>query len=476
MSLPASSSLADESQSLREELERLRLALASSGTLGTFDMDLLAGRVFADETFARFFSLPRAEAAQGVPLETWVSRIHAEDRERMTRELEGSIQRRSTYACEYRVLLEGRMRWLLARGQVHLDAQGQPVRLPGTVVDITERKQRELRQRALLDMTERFHNFSHPEDISSQAAALLGQLLDVARAGYVSVDYSGWMSVESAWSSPTARVLSGRFTGASANPVVKRLQAGETVAEQDIEAATWIPEEFRAVYRALPLGAFVNVPLMRGGHLVGIAYAHTLAPRAWSEEDVAFVRDVAGRTWMALERVRAEQALREAHETLERRVEERTRERERIWTHCDELMAVAGFDGYLKAINPAGLRLIGLDEETVLKLPFMDITHPEDLAAVGQSVAGLARGERFARYEARMRLADGTYRVMACTAVLGDGVFYVIGRDVTAEREDALLQKRLFEVMARSPELIGLFDPQSQTLDVNAAVRALMGF
>jgi len=50
------------------------------------------------------------------------------------------------YEVEQRIMLpDGSIRWLEARGKVERDAQGRAVSIPGVVVDITERVERERR-------------------------------------------------------------------------------------------------------------------------------------------------------------------------------------------------------------------------------------------------------------------------------------------------------------------------------------------
>ena len=73
------------------------------------------------------------------------------------------------------------------------------------------------------------------------------------------------------------------------------------------------------------------MPLVKDGRFVAFLYVHQAAPRRWIDEEADLVRDVAARTWAAMERARAEEALREANATLERQVAERTAERNRLW-------------------------------------------------------------------------------------------------------------------------------------------------
>ncbi|MDQ4137194.1 MAG: PAS domain S-box protein, partial [Pseudomonadota bacterium] len=170
------------------------------------------------------------------------------------------------------------------------------------------------------------------------------------------------------------------------------------------------------------------------------------------------VRDEEGRLirWFGTctdiqEIVEAREVLARSRAELERLVEERTAERDRIWQNSNELMAVFGFDGLRRAINPAWIRVLGYDEDTLLNTPFTEITHPEDLPRLKRAVERLAKGERIAAFEDRLRHADGSYRHISWTGVPGDGVFYAIGRDVTEQRqaEEQLRQAQKMEAVGQ---------------------------
>ena len=65
-------------------------------------------------------------------------------------------------------------------------------------------------------------------------------------------------------------------------------------------------------FAARHVHAAVGAPLNRHGAVMTCLFVHHAAPRAWSEDEVRVVADVAERTWSAIERVRAEEALRAA--------------------------------------------------------------------------------------------------------------------------------------------------------------------
>jgi len=585
---------------LRLSEERLQLALSASDSIGIWDWDIPSDQLHADAHFARLFSVASDAAIQGVSLEAYLQGIHPEDRERERLEIRRSVDLGEEYDSEYRVTPADGLRWLHARGRIYRDAQGQPVRFAGTTIDITQRKTMELRQQALLGLSDRFRSLTSPGDISAIAAALLGKTLGLSRAGFAVVDLEAeTLTVEQDWSDGQVASIAGSYPFSAFVSTLDRLRRGLATLEVDAETAVWIDPAELPNYRALGMRGFLSLPLMRNGHLVGFVYAHNTTPREWSDADVGFIREVSSRTWEAMERALAERAvrereqdlrlltnqapemigyldrdlrflfvndtypawfgvprerilgapvtellgpeafaarepyfkralageevhfeaslevqglrrdlelryfprkdlkghilgvytfvlditerkqieraLREANETLEQHVEERTRERDRIWRNSDELMGVAGFDGYLKSINPAWSRLLGIDDATILERPFLELIHPDDHSASRRATAQLARGERLARFEDRLMRADGGERVIAWTAVPGEGVFYVIGRDVTAERESAVLQRRLFDVLDASPDFVGIADAAGQVFYVNATGRRMIG-
>ena len=126
-------------------------------------------------------------------------------------------------------------------------------------------------------------------------------------------------------------------------------------------------------------------------------------------------------------------------------------DRDRIWNTTNDLMAIAGLDGYLKSVNPAWSRLLGYDEKTLLRLPLLDFVAEEDRPRVSARMAQLARGEGIAECENRLVHRDSQTSLIARKAeALGD-TFYVVGRNVTEQRqvEEALRQSQKMEVVGQ---------------------------
>ena len=156
---------------------------------------------------------------------------------------------------------------------------------------------------------------------------------------------------------------------------------------------------------------------------------------------------------MAETQSKLSEALTRANATLEHRVEERTRDLDRLWRLSTDIMLVADIDGGILAVNPAWTRLFGWDPEDLVGANFMDLVHPDDLAATRSEVASLASGATTLRFENRYQHRNGSYRWLSWAAVPEDRHIHAIGRDVQAEREAAEALRRTEEALRQSQKM-----------------------
>jgi PAS domain S-box-containing protein len=159
------------------------------------------------------------------------------------------------------------------------------------------------------------------------------------------------------------------------------------------------------------------------------------------------------------ERVRAEAALRaseealiELNDTLEAQVAQRTRERERIWRVSEDLLGVWNFDGRFLSVNPAWTAVLGWSEDEIRAMHVSELRHPDDAP---HSEAGRARLREGVptRVENRFRHRDGSWRWISWTMTAQDELIYVIGRDITAEKEAAEALRRAEDQLRQSQKM-----------------------
>src|ERR1700688_4133529 len=172
------------------------------------------------------------------------------------------------------------------------------------------------------------------------------------------------------------------------------------------------------------------------------------------------------------EQVMAEQALRQSEEryrkladqlaelnaTLAQRVEEKTRERDRIWNVSQDLLVVTDRDGVWQTVNPAWTKTLGWSEAELLNRTSEWLEHPDDGGLTRTELNNLIQGNLTVRFESRFRHKDGSYRWLSWTGVPDQNHIYAVARDVTAEKaaaerlkvtEEALLQSQKMEAVGQ---------------------------
>jgi PAS domain S-box-containing protein len=137
------------------------------------------------------------------------------------------------------------------------------------------------------------------------------------------------------------------------------------------------------------------------------------------------------------ERKSMEAELRAISEKLEAEVEKRTLERDRIWNVSEDLLAVSNFEGYFLSMNPAWTRLLGWSEDEIKSMHVSELRHSDDAPSAIAGRAQLAQGVPTVRMENRFRHKDGSWRWLQWTMTENNGLIYVAGRHVTAEKEAA---------------------------------------
>jgi PAS domain S-box-containing protein len=126
---------------LKESEERLRLA-QQAGHLGVFDWNLVTNEAIWTAELEDIFGLPPGRFENSY--EGWHKRVHPGDLPHLEALFAEWFQSsRNEEQWEYRYLRHGHVRWISARGRVYRDPAGKPVRMVGTNLDITERKEAE---------------------------------------------------------------------------------------------------------------------------------------------------------------------------------------------------------------------------------------------------------------------------------------------------------------------------------------------
>ncbi|MGY2068002.1 SpoIIE family protein phosphatase [Blastococcus sp. SYSU DS0619] len=133
------------------EAHRLRFELAiDAAGIGSFDWNLETGRLLWDDRLLALFGYERAEFDETI--DSFVSRVHPDDRERTMEALQAAVDGSRDYDAEFRVVLPtGETRWVRGSGRAVADDGGTAVRLLGAGYDTTPQRQEDVRIARLLE-------------------------------------------------------------------------------------------------------------------------------------------------------------------------------------------------------------------------------------------------------------------------------------------------------------------------------------
>ena len=127
---------------LRVSEERMAYALEATRE-GLWDWSITGDRVDHNEQWGHILGLKQVPPSH--PVSFFAERIHADDRNAVMARIGKSLETNCGYESEHRVVWsDGHIVWVHDRGKVvERDAEGRPLRMVGSIRDITEHKQAE---------------------------------------------------------------------------------------------------------------------------------------------------------------------------------------------------------------------------------------------------------------------------------------------------------------------------------------------
>lgn len=320
-------------EALRLSEERLRLALEASGE-GLWDWNVITGDVYRSPRYLKLLGYDVGEFSE--ELNSWEESIHPDDvvavRQRLTMHLKDDTV---PYGGDYRMRTRlGEWRWFADYGKVvHRDGWGKPLRMIGTLKDISECKQAEAvlsqqaeRERLLVEIAQHIRQTLDLREILNTTVIEVRRFLHTDRVVIYRFepDWSGTIITESVadgWQS----VLEQRITDTYfVQNQGRHYQLGDVKATTDIYAANFHPCHVRLLAE-MQVRAKLLVPIVQDDHLWGLLVAHHCsAPREWQTFEIELLQQLTNQIAIAIQQSELYQQVQTLNADLELQVHERT--------------------------------------------------------------------------------------------------------------------------------------------------------
>ncbi|MEI6179414.1 MAG: PAS domain S-box protein [Chloroflexales bacterium] len=436
-------------EQLRESQLRVELALQGAN-MGMWDWHVQSGKAVFNERWATMLGYTLAEL-EPLSIQTWFDLCHPDDLAQSNALLAQHFAGASAfYACEARMRhRDGRWIWVIDRGKVvEWDDLGAPVRMTGTHLDITERKQAEI---ALRLSEEKYRRLMESLDSAIFTVDLDGRFLFVNQ-------------------------VAARLFGHTPHELVGRTQhdvfpAPIAAKQTELFAQVFCEDrpfafEWQTVVQAQPRWYRTSIQPMHDE-------AGTISYVLVNSTDIHAFKE-------------AQQALLELNHTLEERVKQRTAEVQDLYEHAPTGYHSLDAAGTLILINQTELRWMGYARAEMLGRPYADFLTAPSRSNFALWCPLLKERGWLRDITLECIRKDGTTfpALIHATAVYDEQGSYLMSRATVidnTERAQAEMALRESEeqnrlLLAESPDAIVLFDHTGRVRQMNRAFELLTGY
>jgi len=300
---------------LRDSEERLRLALGS-GKIGTWQWQASTNQTVWDARACEIYGHPLGEPASR---EMFLERLHPEDRAKTQQAIDTSFANRGKYEADYRVIVDGRVRWVASRGTVSVDADGTPQRLIGVCYDITESKSRERNLAFSADLQKAFNVATTADETMRVASGMIAEHLELTHCAFATIDPGhDTCTVVYDHHAPATPDLRGDYPVRHflTDKEREQLSAGVAIVIKDI-ACDLRSASNAERFAALGIRSMVGASHLSNGDWKFALLAARSTPSSWPQADVELLDDLAARVFLRVEKARSEAALVESQQRLD---------------------------------------------------------------------------------------------------------------------------------------------------------------
>ena len=108
-----------------------------------------------------------------------------------------------------------------------------------------------------------------------------------------------------------------------------------------------------------------------------------------------------------------------------------------IYNNVQDIICIAGYDGYFRKINAAASKLLEYSQEELMKIPFIDLVHPDDREKTKKEMGNLIKGDKTNLFENKYLTKTGKTIWLSWTTTPNPrhNVLFAVARDITQNKK-----------------------------------------
>src|SRR6476661_5310973 len=179
-------------------------------------------------------------------------------------------------------------------------------------------QQKEEIQQFLIELNDAIRAIQDPQEIMWQVVCATGQHFQVTRCTYGEIDSTQeYVIVDRDYCNGVISVVGSHHMDSFGRELIAELKQGRTIVVDDVDRDPRTAGSGAATFDAIQTKSLLCVPLVKEGQFVALLVLHHVSVRHWTEEDAVLMERIAQKTWLAVERLRAEKKLRESEAHLQ---------------------------------------------------------------------------------------------------------------------------------------------------------------
>lgn len=302
-------------EALKINEERLNLALLASDN-GLWDWNITTGELYLSPRWESILGYANNELKRHVS--TWQFLIHPEDMPNVNEVLQRHLADGLPYAVDHRLKTKlGDWKWILTQGEVvEWGEDGQPVRMIGTIKDITDRK---LSEKALRESEAQYRQLAEKEALLNRIGSVIRKSLDLDKILERSVQeiyrqlpidlctfswYIGdsnlpyWEVVKEAKKSYLPSKL-GTYLDGIYKPISSITIRGEICQVDDVNELE--NSSIKSLLLGEGIASFLAIPIQTRSGKIGVLNCHRIEkPQKWSNAELELLKAVGDQLVIAL--------------------------------------------------------------------------------------------------------------------------------------------------------------------------------